>query len=136
MSQELEPVEIAEDLIPSDIAVDDEVTANKLLLLEALAKNYGIIRVACRSVGIGTDQFYKYKKSDPNFLQAVDEIRARNLDFVEDQLVSNIMKGDVASIIFYLKCQGKNRGWLERSIIDNNLHIKTKIVFDQIDESS
>ncbi|MEF2920033.1 MAG: hypothetical protein U0O22_06120, partial [Acutalibacteraceae bacterium] len=50
----------------------------------------------------------------------VDEINEATLDFVESKLLENIKKGEVTSIIFYLKTKGRNRGYQEKTEIDIN----------------
>ncbi len=45
------------------------------------------------------------------------EIDEATLDFVESKLFELLNKGDKTAIIFYLKCKGKNRGYVERSEI-------------------
>lgn len=52
-----------------------------------------------------------------------DEVRAEKeslLDFAESQLLNNIKNGDTTSILFYLKTQGKKRGYIERQEVENS----------------
>ena len=86
----------------------------KKRFLENLEKCYGIITAACRMTNIARCTVYDYLKKDKEFADQVSEIRNRNLDLVEDKLIQKIMKGNIAGIIFYLKCQGKHRGWSEK----------------------
>jgi hypothetical protein len=46
--------------------------------------------------------------------QAVIEGRNTRLDFVESKLDQKIDGGDTTAIIFFLKTQGKSRGYVER----------------------
>lgn len=48
-------------------------------------------------------------------------------DMVEGMLYKNIKSGDVASILFYLKTKGKNRGYSERNQLD---HLNNGGTFD------
>jgi len=36
------------------------------------------------------------------------------VDWVEEQLIDRIRNKDTVAMIFFLKCQGKHRGWVER----------------------
>ena len=87
-------------------------------LLEALEENYGLVSVACQKIGIGRTSFYRYLESDQTFADQVREIRDKNIDLVEDKLIQKILACDTASIIFYLKCKGKHRGWSEKQQIE------------------
>ena len=49
--------------------------------------------------------------------QEVESIEDVALDFAESALHDNIKNGKEASIIFYLKTKGKNRGYVERQEI-------------------
>jgi len=97
-------------------------------LLAFLFECHGVISATCKKAGISRETFYTYLESDKDFEEKARKIREKNLDYVEDKLFQNIKKGDVASIIFYLKCQGKNRGWTEKQQVEfndsnNELHI-------------
>ena len=45
---------------------------------------------------------------------ALNDIREDALDYVESKLFELIDKGHPSAIIFFLKCQGKHRGYVER----------------------
>lgn len=53
--------------------------------------------------------------SQSEYLQGVrEEIDESTLDFAESKLGELLEEGDRAAIIFYLKCKGKKRGYVER----------------------
>lgn len=49
------------------------------------------------------------------------------LDLAESKLIQNIQDQDTTSIIFYLKTQGKKRGYIEKSEIDQTIAGNIKI---------
>lgn len=51
------------------------------------------------------------------FREAVEDERESLKDFAEGALLKKINSGDTASIIFFLKCQAKERGYVERQEI-------------------
>lgn len=92
----------------------------KTQLIENLRICKGIVANACEVVGVSRGTFYNWCKEDEEFKAQVDEINEATLDFVESKLLENIKKGEVTSIIFYLKTKGRNRGYQERAEIDIN----------------
>ena len=92
----------------------------KIQLIENLRICKGIVANACEVVGVSRGTFYNWCKEDEEFKAQVDEINEATIDFVESKLLENIKKGEVTSIIFYLKTKGRNRGYQERAEIDIN----------------
>jgi transposase-like protein len=92
----------------------------KKQLIECLKKSKGIVADACKSTGISRGTFYNWCKEDAEFNEEVNQINEETLDFVESKLLENINKGEVTSIIFYLKTKGRNRGYQEKTEIDIN----------------
>lgn len=92
----------------------------KTQLIENLKLCKGIVANACEVVGVSRGTFYNWCKEDEEFKAQVDEINEDTLDFVESKLLENIKKGEVTSIIFYLKTKGRNRGYQEKAEIDIN----------------
>ena len=83
-------------------------------LLSALKTSMGNVTMACHSVGVGRTTYYLWLKENPLFKEQVDEIEEIVLDWAESKLYEQIEKGNIAANIFYLKCQGKDRGWTEK----------------------
>jgi hypothetical protein len=102
--------------------------AQKKLLLEFLEKSLGNISGACKSMGIGRDTYYLYMK-DPEFKTKADSINNIAVDFVENALMKKINEGDTASIIFFLKCKAKDRGYCEKVNIEHSGSLDTNINF-------
>lgn len=90
---------------------------NKYNMLQALKMTKGYVGKACEIVGIARRTYYAYIAEDPLFAEMVVEIREGIIDQVEDKLLDNIDKGYEASIIFFLKYQGKKRGYGEANQI-------------------
>lgn len=100
-----------------------EETKQRMLL--ALEQNLGIVTNACKAIGISRPMHYKWLKEDPEYRKAVKDMENAALDFAESQLFQQIAKNNPLSTIFYLKCKGKKRGYIEQ----NNLEIRGNMVF-------
>lgn len=107
--------------------------ALKKEILEALEAKYGIVTDACKSIGFNRGTFYEWLKQDPEFKSAVESIQDVALDYAEGKLFEKMSgiktiggfdsdgnaiiytqpPSDTA-LIFYLKCKGKKRGYVER----------------------
>ncbi len=106
----------------------------KKQLLEALEAKYGIVTEACKSIGFNRGTFYEWLKQDPEFKSAVDDIQDVALDYAEGKLFEKMSGIEVqtgydkdgdpivytqppsdTALIFYLKCKGKKRGYVERT---------------------
>jgi hypothetical protein len=88
---------------------------NKAAMLKALEDSLGIVKIAAKKAGIDKATHHNYYNEDPEYAKAVDAIRNDTLDFVEACLYKKIEEGDTTAIIFYLKCKGKERGYLEKA---------------------
>lgn len=91
----------------------------KAKLMECLRKNKGLVYLSCRQAGLSHTTFYNYLQSDENFRNEYFAIREETLDYVENKLFEAIERGEPAQTLFFLKCQGKKRGWIERQ----DLHV-------------
>lgn len=90
------------------------------IIIEALRHTLCNISEACRQAEITRATFYTwYKDPESDFKQRVDEMHESQVDFVESKLLQRIREGSDASIIFYLKSKGKERGY------GNNIDVTT-----------
>jgi len=100
------------------LKMSNKVEHSKRALIEAMEASLGVVTTACKKVGISRTTFYDYYKTDESFKKHIDEIDSVALDFAESQLHAQIMKGNTAATIFYLKTKGKKRGYIERTELD------------------
>ena len=92
------------------------VTARrKVELLKALEENRGIVTYAAKAAHADPGTFYKYAREDEDFRNAMNQIQETVCDFVEKKLYDNIEHGDSKAIMFYLRCKGVKRGFVEHS---------------------
>jgi hypothetical protein len=97
-------------------------TLAKERALQALEARLGVVEAAARDAGIASSTFRLWIKEDPEFAAKVAEIKATALDFVEDKMFAAIKawKSGAAQLVqFYLKTQGKERGYVERQEVVN-----------------
>jgi hypothetical protein len=78
------------------------------------------ISEACKSAGISRRTYYDWIDADQEFKDSVEEIIESQIDFAESMLRENIKQGKERSIEFFLKTQGKRRGYVERQEIQTD----------------
>lgn len=99
-------------------AKTDKTDTLKKKMLDTLEASLGVVTSACKAVGIHRSTHYDWMNNDDQYSKAVHEIQDVALDFAESQLHSQIKGGSTSATIFYLKCKGKKRGYIERQEID------------------
>ena len=85
-----------------------------LKIIDAIQASNGLLTLAAKKAGVGYTTIWRYTQDYPSVKQAVIEAKEKMLDFAEGKLYEKIKEGDNAAIIFYLKTQGKKRGYIER----------------------
>ena len=113
--------------------MSDKTDIKKRELLEALEKSLGIVTTACKNVNIHRDTYYEWLKKDKDFKKKVKELENVALDFAESQLHKHIAKGNPLSTMFYLKCKGKKRGYIEQQEVKLTGNMKFKAEFGESD---
>ena len=89
-----------------------EQTAQRII--DAIQESNGLLTLAAKRAGLGYTTVWRYTQDYPLVAQAVIEAKEKMLDFTESKLYEKIKEGDNAAIIFFLKTQGKKRGYIER----------------------
>jgi len=81
---------------------------------QALEANKGLAAVAAEQLGCTVSTVYNYANRYERVREVLAHQKEKRLDIAEGQLWQLINMGNVAAIIFYLKTQGKRRGYTER----------------------
>jgi len=99
-------------------------------LIKAIRESNGLLTLAAAKAGIGYRTACRYVAEFPSVKETAQEAHERMLDFAEGKLYEKIRQGDNTCIIFYLKTQGKARGYVERQEIsgEGGQPIKTEII--------
>ena len=104
-------------------------------ILKALEKSLGIVTVACKKANVPRSTFYKWLNEDEEFARQVKDIENIALDFAESQLHQQIQNHSTSATIFYLKTNGKNRGYIERQEITGADGMPTNFQIEIIDKT-
>ncbi|MFM9400958.1 hypothetical protein ACKLNQ_03335 [Myroides odoratimimus] len=73
------------------------------------------ISKTCRTVGLNRKTFYRWKKSNPEFLSQINDLREGLYDDVESIIFHKIfVEHDTTVLIFFAKTQMKDRGYSEK----------------------
>ena len=103
-----------------DASASRESTAiQKAAMLAALEKSLGVVTTAAKSVGISRETHRLWMHSDPEYAEKVQALKDVKLDFLESMAHKRVNEGSDTMIIFLLKTQGKERGYIERQ----DLHV-------------
>lgn len=107
----------------------------KLNMIKMLAASLGNVSASCDLCGIDPDTHYRWLRLDAEYNRRVLEEKNRLLDVAEAQLMLNIKAGKEQSLIFFLKKQGKGRGYGDDPIVnlDANLEAIRKLSDSDID---
>ena len=82
-------------------------------IAEALEHSAGLFTVAARMLGCVPNTISNKVRVSKKLRKLVAEIKCKTLDLAEAQLIQKLKEGNMAAIKFYLKTQGKERGYVE-----------------------
>ena len=93
----------------------------KQAMVQAMEKSLGIVTTACKSVGISRDSHYRWMRDDEEYRAQIESIESMALDLAESKLHEQIVEGNTACIIFFLKTKGKKRGYVEKQEVETTI---------------
>jgi hypothetical protein len=101
-------------------------------IIGALEECKGMIAPAARRLGCDRNTIKRYLKEYGEIAQAIADQREAVTDEAELALYDSIKAREAWAVCFYLKCQGKARGYVERAEItgQNGGPVSIKLVYE------
>lgn len=75
----------------------------------------GNVAAVCRQFKVSRDTFQRWLALHPDVQQTLYESREEMLDMAESSLYRRVLAGDAWAVCFFLKTQGRKRGYIERA---------------------
>jgi hypothetical protein len=95
-------------------------------LVAAIHKCGGNLSEVARLANVGRSTVHEWLQEVPELQTARDEAREAFVDELEDLLIDQARKGNIAAIIFGLKTQGKARGYIESNRLEVSGTVTTR----------
>lgn len=83
-------------------------------IIKAVTDSKGMLSAAANKLGVDYSTLWRYSKKYPKVQEAITNQKESVTDMAELKLFKAIREGEAWAICFYLKTQGKNRGYVER----------------------
>lgn len=83
-------------------------------VIAAIRDMNGNISAVARRLGVCRQTVYNYIERHPSVKDALVEARETMLDNAESVLYRAVLNGEAWAVCFFLKTQGKSRGYVER----------------------
>ena len=93
-----------------------KITAGNLI--QQINDMRGNITAVARRFGVSRTTIYKHINKYPTVKIALDEAREEMIDNAESVLYQQVLGGNMTAVIFFLKTQGKRRGYSERQELE------------------
>ena len=105
----------------------------------ALRESRGLLTVAARRLGVTRQAVHQRVGKHPTLQAARADARETILDEAEEVLFEQLRRGEAWAVCFFLKTQGKDRGYVERveekREITGDIRIRIESVHDRSDPS-
>jgi hypothetical protein len=88
---------------------------NAEMVIATIAELKGNVSAVARKFKMSRPTLYKYIEAHPSVKAALDSERETMLDNAESALYRAVIDGQAWAVCFFLKTQGKSRGYIERS---------------------
>jgi hypothetical protein len=95
---------------------------------------------AAASIKAHRSTILRWRRTDSNFRQAIDDIEESWLDMAESELLKQVKNGNLKAIQFLLKSKGKSRGYaptlsIEQNIKKESIDVKRLEIFMSVTET-
>ncbi|MCK5610602.1 hypothetical protein KAR91_52505 [Candidatus Pacearchaeota archaeon] len=80
-------------------------------IIEALESNSGFMKQAADALKINRVTLWKYISASPALTEAAEQVKESLIDLAESQLKKNINAGKETSLIYFMNCKARHRGY-------------------------
>jgi len=80
----------------------------------ALIECHGLAYAAARNLGVAPSTIFRRVQKHPELAELVKDARELRLDEAEGALMAAVRRGEGWAVCFFLKTQGRSRGYSER----------------------
>lgn len=88
-------------------------------MIDALHKTKGLVYLAAENIGCDPSTIFRRANVSEGVANAIKRARGRMVDLAEAKLWQLINDGNPTAILFFLKTQAKDRGYIERTEVVN-----------------
>lgn len=88
----------------------------------------GNMAAVARHFGCTRGAVWKFCQVRPALRKVADDVREGMKDNAESALQAAVLRGEAWAVCFFLKCQAKERGYVERSEVDVTERVKKRFV--------
>lgn len=103
-------------------------------LLAALEASMGNVSAAARALGYTRRRVEQRIAKSPLLQEARNDLRESMTDNAESALNRAILLGEAWAVCFYLKCQGKKRGYIERTEVQQETRVTVSSMESMTDD--
>jgi AcrR family transcriptional regulator len=89
-----------------------KLKAEKVIPL--IREHKGNMTMVAKALGVHRTTVWRFKNKHQTVADAFEEARETMIDNVESRLYASALKGEGWAVCFFLKTQGKGRGYVER----------------------
>src|SRR5581483_10055135 len=84
-------------------------------VIDAIMQVHGMISTAAQALGVDRRTVYRWVEKHDSIKAALEDCREQTTDIAESALRRAIENGEAWAVCFYLKTQGRSRGYVERT---------------------
>ena len=106
------------------------------VLIDRIDEKKGNVSSVARSFGVSRTAVYQWIEAMPTAQKALDEARQTMIDNAESMLYKKVLEGSTPELLFFLKTQGRHRGYVERQEIQHEGDVSITLSWGDNAESS
>jgi hypothetical protein len=99
--------------------------------IEPLVHEYkGNVAAIARKFGVSRGTIWNRVQESSTLRAAFEDARESMIDNAESTLYKEVLDGNMTAIIFFLKTQGRQRGYIERQEVDNSGEMMIRVKYE------